>query len=216
MSNFRGQDGRLILGGELVGFPVTPQAYATSVTTIDLTGDPLPLTGLVTVGDIFTVAGTTTQYTVTGSFYVASGNAVTGLVFTPAIVTAFSSDAVVTFESHSVAELTAWTLDSDIDPIEDTVKGDTHKTFLGGAAHHRGTATAWLDAADTEQGSLLAEIATATPDGTVAALVFRVAEGKYFYGAAELANFSTGSPEGGLVPVTFTFQITGPLAKEWH
>jgi len=148
---------------------------------------------------------------------VASTNAIAGLVVTPGTgVSTAASNAVVTFESHSVAELTAWTLDSDIDPIEDTVKGDKHKSFLGGAAHHRGTATAWLDAADTEQGALLAEIATATPDGTVAALVFRVDEGKYFYGAAELANFSTGSPEGGLVPVTFTFQITGPLAKEWH
>ena len=217
MSNYRGQNGLLILGGELVGAPLLRAAYATSVTTVAVTGGVSTLTGILTVGDIFTVAGNTTEYTLTGSFYVASTNAVAALVFTPAIVTAFASNAAVTFESHSVAELKDWSFDSSIDLIDDTVKGDKHRTFKGGVAGHKGTATAWLDGGDEEQAALLAEIAAATPDGTVAALYFNISPGKGFYGAAVLSDFTAGSPEGSaLVPVTFSFQITGPLAKEWN
>ena len=216
MANYRGQDGLLILGGELVGSPLTRAAYATGITTIAVTGGASTLTGVLTVGDIFTVAGGT-EHTLSGSFYVASTNAVAGLVFTPAIATAFASNAAVTFQSHSVAELKEWSLDPSIDLIEDTVKGDKHKTYLGGLAGHKGRATAWLDAGDTEQAALLEKIAAATPDGTVAALVLKVADGKYLYGAAVLSNFSTSSPDGTAnVPVSFDFQITGPLAKEWN
>ncbi|HLE03971.1 MAG TPA: hypothetical protein VI729_05070 [Anaerolineales bacterium] len=215
MSNYRGQDGLLILGGELIGTPKARAAVATGITEFAVTGGGT-MTGLVTVGDIFAIDGGT-DHTVTGSFYVVSTNAIATLVFTPAVATAIASNATLTFESHSVAELKEWTLDSEIDVIPDTVKGDKHKTFKGGIAGHRGRATAWLDGADTEQAALLAKIAAGTPDGTVAALTFKVADGKYFYGAALLSNFSVGSPEGSaLVPVSFDFQITGPLAKEWN
>lgn len=216
MTTQRGQDGLLILGGELVGSPVTRVSYVVGASQIAITGGASTLTGVVTVGDIFTIASGP-SHTVTGSFFVASTNAIATIPFTPVLGTVAASNVAVTFESHSVAELKAWTLDPSIDIIEDTVKGDKHKTFKGGQATHRGTATAWLDASDTEQASLIAEVATGTPDGTVAALAFRMAAGKFFYGAAILSNFRTESPEGSaLVPVTFDFQITGPLSKEWN
>lgn len=215
MANYRGQDGLLILGGQLVGTALTKQTYATSVSEIAITGGGSTLTGLVAVGDIFTIASGT-SYTVNGSFYACTGNAIATLGFAPVVATAIASNVTVTFESHSVAELRDWSFDSAIEMIEDTVKGDKHKTFQGGVAGHTGRATAWLDAADTYQAALLDKIATATPDGTVASLVFNVTTGKMFYGAAVLSGFTTGSPENGLVPVTFTFQITGQLYKEWH
>jgi len=215
MTTYRGQDGLLILGGELIGTPKARAAVATGVTEFAVTGGGT-MTGLVTVGDIFAIDGGT-DYTVAGTFYVVSTNAIATLVFAPAVATAIASNATLTFQSHSVAELRDWALDAAIETIEDTVKGDKHKTFKGGVAGHRGRATAWLDGGDTEQAALLAKIAAGTPDGTVAALTFKIADGKYLYGAAVLSNFSAGSPEGSaLCPVTFDFQITGPLAKEWN
>src|SRR3989304_4672876 len=167
MTTYRGQDGLLILGGELIGTPKARAAVATGVTEFAVTGGGT-MTGLVTVGDIFAIASGT-GYTVTGSFYIVSTNAIATLVFTPAVATAIASNATLTFESHSVAELKEWTLDSEIDVIPDTVKGRKHKTFQGGIAGHRGRATAWLDGGDTEQAALLAKNATATPGGTGAA-----------------------------------------------
>jgi hypothetical protein len=216
MSTQRGQDGLLILGGEIVGTAKAQAAYATSITTIAVTGGGTTLTGVVMVGDIFSIAGGT-DYTVSSTAIVASTNAIAGISFSPALATAIASNATVAFETHSVGELKAWTLESTIATIEDTVKGDKHKTFKGSQASHSGTASALLDYGDTYQAALIDKIATASPDGTVAALAFRVASGMFLYGAAVLSNFSVASPEGStLVTINFSFQITGALSVEWH
>jgi hypothetical protein len=215
MSNYRGQDGLLVLGGELQGTARAGSAYVTSVSEIAVTGGGSTLTGVVMVGDIFTIASGT-AYTVTGAFYDVTANAIATLAFTPVIATAVASNATITFQSNSLAELTVWSLDTSIDLIEDTVKGDKHKTYLGGIASWSGSAGAYLDYDDTEQASLIDEIAAGTPDGTVAALMLRVNTGKFFYGAAELSNFAVTSPEGSaLVTVTFNFQGSGQLYTDW-
>jgi hypothetical protein len=216
MATQRGQDGLLILGGEVVGSPLARTVYATSVTVIAVTGGGSTLTGVLMVGDIFSIAGGT-SYTVTTSAIVAGTNAFSNIAFTPAIATAIASSAAVSFQTHSVAELKAWTLDSLIETVEDTVKGDKHKTYVGALAGHSGTASALLDGADTYQAALLNKIATASPDGTTAALAFRIASGKLLYGAAVLSNFAIASPEGSaLVTINFSFQINGRLTLEYH
>ena len=217
MTTHRGQDGLLILGGELVGTPEITISYATGVSQVQITGGGSTLTGVVMVGDIFTIGAGSQSYTVGGSFFAATGNAVATLPITPVIATVVATGATVAFESHSVAELRSWTLAPALDLIEDTVKGDKHKTFQGGLAGHTGSAMAWLDAGDTYQAALLDKIAAGTPDGTVAAMAFRVAAGKFLYGAAVLSGFSIDSPDGSaLVGVTFNFTISGPLTPEWH
>lgn len=67
--------------------------------------DSTTLTGTIVTGDIFTVAGDTQQYVVTSGPHTASGNAVAGITFSPAIkaTAGWADNAVVTFVgSHTV------------------------------------------------------------------------------------------------------------------
>ena len=218
MANQRGQDGGLILGGLLVGSPLVNGALSQGATTMDI--DAASLTGVVIVGDKFTLAGESGSptHTVTGGpFRVASGNAISSITFSTAIASGGVSDgAAVSFTSNSVAEINAWDLTAELEIIDDTVKGDGHRTFRGGLAKWTGSATALLDYLDTEQASLIDEIASGSPDGTIAGLMFQVASGKTWHGAAELTDCAVSSPEGSaLVTVSFDFQGSGPVAPDW-
>ena len=126
-------------------------------------------------------------------------------------------DGSATWGAVSIDEMRSWSLDGvSLEMIDDTVKGDTHRTFLGGLATWEGTATAWLDYDDAEQAELIDAIATDPPDGAIAGLMFQVASGKTWYGAAEIQNFRIDSPEGSAVtPVTFDFQGTGQVLPDW-
>ncbi len=99
--------------------------------------------------------------------------------------------------------------------IDDTVKRDTHRTFKGGLHTFTGSAAAWLDYLDTKQAALIDEIASGSPDGTIASLILEVAPARFFYGGVVLRHFVSASPENGVVPVGFTFQGTGQLLLSW-
>ncbi len=218
MSNSRGQDGGLILGGLLVGSPLVNGALIENDVVMDI--DAVSLTGVVIVGDTFTLAGEagSPTHTVTGGpFYVAAANAIATITFSTGIAAGgVADDAAVSFAANSVAEIRAWDLTVEIEPIDDTVKGDTHRTFKGGLAKWNGSATAWLDYLDTQQAALIDEIANDPPDGTIAGLMFQVDSGKTWYGAAELSSFVTDSPEGtALQGVTFNFQGSGQVLPDW-
>lgn len=72
-------------------------------TTINI--DETSLTGTVVVGDLFTVAGDDQQYVVTTN-KTASGNAISGMGFSPGAKVAWADNAVVTFVAdHDVAGL---------------------------------------------------------------------------------------------------------------
>jgi len=78
-------------------------AATVGVSTINI--DSGTLTGTLVVGDLFTVAGDTQQYVCTIA-RTASGNAITGLTFSPAAKVAWADNAVITFvASHDVAGL---------------------------------------------------------------------------------------------------------------
>ncbi len=218
MSNSRGQDGGLILGGLLVGSPLVNGALNESDTTMSI--DAVSLTGVVIIGDTFTLAGEagSPTHTVTGGpFYVAAANAIANITFSIGVAAGgVANNAAVTFASNSVAEIRTWDLSAELEMIDDTVKQDTHRTFKGGLAKWNGSATAWLDYLDTQQAALIDEIATGSPDGTIAGLMFQVDSGKTWYGAAELLNFRVDSPEGtALVPVSFDFQGSGQVLPDW-
>jgi len=71
-------------------------------TSINL--DDTSLTGTIVQGDIFTVAGDTQTYTATNTV-TASGNAITGLTFSPAAKVAWADDAVLTIKTDHVVNL---------------------------------------------------------------------------------------------------------------
>jgi len=73
---------------------------AAGATTISF--DAGTLTGTVVPGDSFVIAGNTQRYAITNTV-TASGNALTGVTFTPALVATAAEDAVVTLrvDSHT-------------------------------------------------------------------------------------------------------------------
>ncbi len=78
-------------------------AATVGVSTINI--DSGTLTGTLVVGDLFTVAGDSQQYVVTGN-KTASGNAISALAFRPPAKVAWADNAVITFvASHDVAGL---------------------------------------------------------------------------------------------------------------
>jgi len=82
---------------------ITDGVQTIGLKTIDI--DETTLTGTLVTGDVFTVAGDTQQYVVTGGPHTASGNAITGLTFEPAAKVAWGDGAAVTFVANHVANL---------------------------------------------------------------------------------------------------------------
>lgn len=72
--------------------------FAAGVSTINL--DAGSVTGTLVAGDSFVIAGDTQRYSVTATS-TASGNAFTGVTFTPALAAAPADDAVVTVQLHN-------------------------------------------------------------------------------------------------------------------
>ncbi len=216
--NDRGQGGALIVGGRLFGSPLVNGALLQNDTTMDIDGSTL--VGVVAVGDTFTLAGEsgTPTHTVTGGpFFVTGGNAISSITFSTAIAAGgVADDAAVSFADNRMAEVKSWTVDqAGFEMIEDTVKGDTHKTYRGGLNTFTGSAAAWLDYLDTQQAALIDAIANDPPDGAIASLILEVAPSRFFYGGVVLASFVSASPDNGLVPVGFTFQGTGQVLVSW-
>lgn len=221
MATYRGQDGLLVLGGRVQGLPLVAGAVASAAGSVIVDGTVL--VGILAVGDIFEVDGDGIDRTVTGSVVRLVATNSVSFTFTPLATVGFANNATVTFTSNSVAELTSWSIDeAAAEMIEDTVKGDTYRTYKFGYVNWRGSASARLDYGDTKQAALIDMIASGSPDGTIATLAFVVAEGavgelKMLYGAAYLTNFSVTSPEGSsIVDVTFNFQGTDALATNWN
>ncbi len=218
MSSDRGQSGALILGGRLFGSPLVNGALSENDTTMDING--AELTGLVAVDDTFTLAGEagSPTHTVTGGpFYVTSGGAISGIAFTPAIAASGVADnAAVSFADNRMGEVRSWTIDNaGLEMIDDTVKGDAHRTFKGGLHVFSGSAAALLDYDDVKQAALIDAIATGSPDGAIASLILEVAPSRFFYGGVVLRHFTVGSPESDPVIVGFTFQGTDQVLLSW-
>jgi hypothetical protein len=89
--------------GTLLASPLVNQAdVAIGDKTVDI--DKSTLTGTVVVGDIFTVAGDSQQYTIT-ALATASSNAIAGMAFTPGAKVAWADNAVLTFVATHVANM---------------------------------------------------------------------------------------------------------------
>jgi len=89
--------------GTLASSPLVNDAsYGIGETTVDI--DATSLTGTVVIGDIFTVAGDTQQYTVTANA-TAAANAIAGMAFLPASKVAWADNAAVTFIASHQANL---------------------------------------------------------------------------------------------------------------
>lgn len=216
MSTYRGQDGYVALGGHLIGAVAVNGAVAALATTVHFdTGGVGTLLGVSVPGDRFTVGAST--YTVTSAAQAAVGNALTAVTFTPGAVGGFADNAVVTYHLNSIAELRQWTLTPVMQALDTTVCRQTHRTYRPGLMGWTGQGQALFDNGDPVQAALIAEIASGTPDGTIASILFGLLENqpRDFYGAAVLTNMQASSPLDDLVTVTFDWQGDGLVQVAW-
>jgi hypothetical protein len=211
---YRGLDGFLSLGGVLVGAPRTATSYASAIATINI-NSAATLTGIVAIGDIFTVAGETgtPNHTVTGGpFYVAATNSISNITFTPAFITGgVGSSAVVTFQSNAVANVKAHNINATVETLDSTVMLDKWKTFKGGVAKWTGSGDCFLDGGDARQLAIIQKLQQATPATTISAILFGAIAGKQWYAACELSEVRVTGGTGALWSVAFSFEGSGSL-----
>jgi len=115
----------------------------------------------------------------------------------------------------SIGELLLWELTLDDELIEDTVKGDSLRTFVPDLAGGRATITAHLDYGDTAQASLVDAINSGAPP--LIACKLRIAgTTKEFLVNGFATGYSTGSPEGGARDrITFSVALASLPTVTW-
>lgn len=166
MTTYRGLDGFLAVGGVLTGSPEVKTTLATGATELNVTGGGSTLTGLLMLGDIFTLGGETDtpKYRVKTSCYAATGTAILATIpFEPGVSEEIAVAASLTVQANSMAEAKLWTLTAGAELIDSTVLGDAWRTFHATATQlgtWSGRGEAYLDMADVEQASLINAIAS--------------------------------------------------------
>lgn len=220
MTTYRGMDGFLSFGGVLVATagPLVNGALIAGATSLNLDGTNL--TGVLVTGDTFTLAGEagTPVHTVTGGPYVAAGNAIAGVTFTPAIAAGGVADnAAISFTTNSVSEARLWNVNASKATLDTTKLGDQWQGNRGGIASWSGSGEAFLDYGDPRQAAMIDRLLSATPSADVPGVLFGTGSRKQWYAAAVLTGLTiAGAAVGELFRVTFTFTGSGSLLPNWN
>ena len=215
MTTYAGMDGWLSLGGILTGTPVLAAQPSFGASVIEITGAGSTLTGIVAVGDTFTITGVDGPHVVAGSFYVCTGNKITAIALVTDIVTQPASGATLTFDSNAVGEVRLWNINAEVEFAEDTAMGDKWETRVAGMAKWSGSAECMLDYDDARQAELIDLIAAVTPTPDVNAVIFGTQDEDMWYAQAVLSNFAITEDKGDVVSVTFTFAGQGDMLPRW-
>lgn len=209
---YRGADGRVAQGGDIVGSPLVQGAVVQGAS--QATFDGAGFKGVFLAGDTFTVAGDAQQYTVSADAVVAAG--VVTVQFTPAVVPAggWADNAAVSVASNKVAGVTAWELSPAREEIETTEMGAAAKTFTRDIPEWTGSINVMLDYGDPEQAALI----DAVRDGSASddlAVTLVAKDGRMFYGAAQVTAGGIASERGALVNATLGVRGSGLLHTNW-
>ncbi len=124
-------------------------------------------------------------------------------------------DGSATVGAVAIDELRSWSMDGvALEIIDDTVKGDTHRTFKGGIGDGGSMSlSCWLDYT-TAQQDIIDLINAGTGDAV--AFVLLAATGKTFTGNAVPQSYSISSPEGSaLTEITLNLKVTGAVGVSW-
>tara|TARA_R100000664_G_C2735843_1_gene125318 strand:- start:875 stop:1258 length:384 start_codon:yes stop_codon:yes gene_type:complete len=116
------------------------------------------------------------------------------------------SDGTVHVGTDAVAEIRSWSLESTADTIEDSVMGDSARTYQVGLASWSASVDCYWDDDDTAQTALTAGASvslTLYPEGTSA--------GTKYTGTALVTSVSTSSSFDGMLEVSFSCTGTGAL-----
>ena len=122
-------------------------------------------------------------------------------------------DGVLKYDGQPVAELSAWTLDVNQEPVESTVLGSSARSFKPGIITWTGSAECFWDESDTAQNQIDTDMATVDtktlelyPEGTTSG-------DTYFTGTVIISSISRNSSVNGMITASFSFQGTGGLTK---
>lgn len=109
--------------------------------------------------------------------------------------------------SEVVAEVKSWSVEQTGETIEDTVMGDTAKTFVPGMTSWTASAEVLLDPADLGQQSLDVGVEVILRLGTSATA-------ESYAGSAIVTGVSTSVAIGDMVGASVSFQGTGALTAD--
>ena len=124
-------------------------------------------------------------------------------------------DGSVSFNATVIGELKSFTLNSEVDIMDDTAMGDDWETKVGGLGRWNGSATCHLDYSDSTQALIIADILVSAPTGDSVAMVFTIATGKTFVGNALVQSIAITGDTGSIVEATFNFVGNGSLTPTW-
>ena len=125
-------------------------------------------------------------------------------------------DSTITYDSETIGEVTSINMSGiETDLIEDTVKGDTFKSYKGGLVDGGEISVACrLDYANTGQAAIVDDVIAAA--GTAKAVVVTIGAGKTFTQSAVALGYTVDSPEGSsIVGVTYRMKITTAVTVAW-
>lgn len=118
------------------------------------------------------------------------------------------SEGLIKIGANTLGELRSYSLETTGDTIEDTTMGDSARTYKTGLTSWTGTASLYMDEADTAQIAL-----TVGSEITVAFYFEGNQTGdKYYTGTAIVTGKSVSGSFDGLVESEISFQGTGTLS----
>ncbi len=117
-------------------------------------------------------------------------------------------NGIIKVGTTTVGEIMGWTVEQQTDVIEDTVVGDTAKTFIAGLVSWSGTCEAILSSSDT--GQLLLDNGSSQ---TALDFYFDATTSAY-KGNAIVNSISSTSTIGEMTKVSISFQGTGALTSD--
>jgi len=118
------------------------------------------------------------------------------------------SEGVIHSGTNAVAEVRSWTLTETGDTIEDSIMGDSYRTYKAGMKTWTGSVVTFWDETDTNGQS------TFTVGSSITIKFY--AEGAstgdtYYYGSGLVTSVERSAAFDGMVEATYSFQGTGSL-----
>lgn len=119
------------------------------------------------------------------------------------------SEGVVKIGTYTMAETRSYTLTETGDTIEDSVMGDSSRTYKAGMKTFTGSVVCYWDETESAQGALTVGASVTLnlfPEGNTAAQ-----SEKYYTGTVIVTSIERSAAFDGMVEATFSFQGTGTL-----
>ncbi len=109
----------------------------------------------------------------------------------------------------AIGEIRSYTISETADTIEDSVMGDTSRTYAVGLKTFSGTVDCYFDPDDAKQDELLAAAEltlTVYPEGSTSG-------DQYMSGSVIVTSADVSASFDGMVEASFSFQGTGALTR---